>query len=97
MSHRKFGNSNVYLVLVPGLQEQVGKLALQLAVAHSEIHTNIVRTTNPGHMLQNIREIEEPLDEDLPVGVRSILIPVHNVTWTWERPANNEENENNAS
>ena len=66
----------------------IGKLALQFSVANPDIHTNIVGTANPQRILQNIREIEEPLDEDLLAGVREILKPIHNVTWPSGRPEN---------
>ena len=68
---------------------QLGKLALQFSVANPEIPTNIVGTANPKRILQNIREIEEPLDEELLAGVLEILRPVHNVTWPSGRPENN--------
>ena len=67
----------------------IGKLALQFAVAHPGIPTNIVGTANPSRILQNIREIEEPLDVELLAGVLKILLPVHNVTWASGRPENN--------
>ena len=59
----------------------LGRLALQFAVANAAIPTHIVGTASPGRMLQNIREIEAPLDEELLSGVRKILAPVHNLTW----------------
>ena len=59
----------------------LGKLALQFAVANEEIPTHIVGTANPRRILQNIREIEEPLDEEMLAGVLKILQPVHNLTW----------------
>jgi len=67
----------------------IGKLALQFSVANPDIHTNIVGTANPQRILQNIREIEEPLDEDLLAEVQQILKPIHNVTWLSGRPENN--------
>ena len=59
----------------------LGKLALQFSVANEEIPTHIVGTANPKRILQNIRDIEEPLDEELLAGVLKILQPVHNLTW----------------
>ena len=41
----------------------LGKLALQFAVSNPDIPTHIVGTANPNRILQNIREVEEPLDE----------------------------------
>ncbi|MDQ3813882.1 MAG: aldo/keto reductase [Armatimonadota bacterium] len=67
----------------------MGKLALQFSVANPDIHTNIVGTASPQRILQNIREIEEPLDEELLAGVLEILEPIHNVTWPSGRPENN--------
>jgi L-galactose dehydrogenase len=67
----------------------IGKLALQFAVAHPDIHTNIVGSADPVRMLKNIRDIEEPLDEELLAQVLEILKPIHNVTWPSGRPENN--------
>ena len=53
------------------------------------IPTHIVGTANPRRILQNIREIEEPIDESLLAAVQAILAPVHNVTWPSGRPENN--------
>ena len=70
----------------------IGKLALQFSVANPDIHTNIVGTANPDRILQNIREIEEPLNEELLAGVLKILAPIHNITWASGRPENYENN-----
>lgn len=59
----------------------LGKLALQYVVANEEIPTHIVGTANPQRMLRNIRDIEEPLDEELLAGVLQLLQPVHNLSW----------------
>lgn len=67
----------------------IGKLALQFSVANPAIHTNIVGTANPQRILQNIRDIEEPLDDELLAAVQKILQPIHNVTWPSGRPENN--------
>lgn len=67
----------------------IGKLALQYSVANPSIHTNIVGTASSKRILQNIREIEEPLDEELLGGVLEILRPVHNLTWASGHAANN--------
>jgi L-galactose dehydrogenase len=68
---------------------EIGKLALQFSVANPDIPTNIVGTANPQRILQNIREIEEPLDPQLLADVLKILEPVHNVTWPSGREENN--------
>jgi L-galactose dehydrogenase len=67
----------------------IGKLALQFSVANADIPTNIVGSANPERMLKNIRDIEEPLDEELLAQVLGILKPIHNVTWPSGRPENN--------
>ena len=64
----------------------IGKLALQFSIANPDIHTNIVGTANPDRILLNIRESEEPLDEELLQGVMKILEPIHNRTWPSGRP-----------
>lgn len=67
----------------------LAKLALQFSVANPDIPTSIVGTANPARILQNIREIEEPLDGELLAGVLEILKPIHNLTWQSGRPENN--------
>ena len=67
----------------------IGKLALQFSVANPDIPTNIVGTASPKRILQNIHEIEEPLDEALLAEVLEILKPVHNVTWPSGKLENN--------
>ena len=66
----------------------LGKLALQFSVANPEIPTHIVGTASPARILQNIREIEEPVDADLLAGVLKILEPVHKLTWASGLPEN---------
>ena len=48
-----------------------------------------VGTANPARILENIRQIEESLDETLLREVQDILKPVHNMTWPSGRPENN--------
>lgn len=67
----------------------IGRLALQFSVANPDIPTNIVGTASPTRIAENIREIEEPIDEELLAGVLEILRPVHDVTWPSGRPENN--------
>ncbi len=66
-----------------------GKLALQFSVANSAIPTTIVGTASSKRIVQNIREIEEPIDEELLAAVQKILEPVHNLSWPSGRPENN--------
>lgn len=67
----------------------LGKLALQFSVANPDLHANIVGTASPERILSNIKEIEEPLDEELLAGVLEILKSIHNLTWQSGRPENN--------
>lgn len=67
----------------------LAKLALQFSVAHPDIHTTIVGSANPDRILENIRQIEEPLDTELLAKVLEILKPIHNKTWASGRPENN--------
>lgn len=67
----------------------LAKLALQFSVAHPDIHTTIVGSANPDRILENIRQIEEPLDTALLAKVQEILKPIHNKTWASGRPENN--------
>jgi L-galactose dehydrogenase len=67
----------------------IGKLALQFAMANPEIHTHIVGTASPARVLQNIADAEAPLDQSLLGDVLAILKPVHNLTWASGRPENN--------
>ncbi len=67
----------------------IGKLALQFAMANPEIHTHIVGTASPARVLQNIADAEAPLDQSLLGDVLAILKSVHNLTWASGRPENN--------
>jgi L-galactose dehydrogenase len=72
-----------------GRGSDLGRLALQFAVARPEIATNVVGTANPKRILQNIRDVEEPIDPELLLLVQRILSPIHDVTWPSGRPENN--------
>ena len=67
----------------------LAKVALQFSVAHPDIHTTIVGTASPDRILENIRQIEDPLDANLLAKVQEILRPIHNVTWPSGHPENN--------
>lgn len=66
----------------------LSKLALQFAVAREDIPTHIVGTASSARVRQNLKDIEEPLDEELVAGVLEILHPIRNATW----PSGLEEN-----
>jgi len=67
----------------------LAKLALQFSVANPDIHTTIVGTASPDRILENIRQIEEPLDTALLAKVQEILKPIHKITWPSGRSENN--------
>jgi L-galactose dehydrogenase len=67
----------------------ISKLALQFAVSNANIPVTIMGMASSQQVQQNLRIIEEPLDEELLAGVLEILAPVHNLTWMSGRPENN--------
>jgi L-galactose dehydrogenase len=67
----------------------IGKLALQFSVVHPDIPTHIVGTASPKRILENIQDIEAPLDEALLADVQELLRPVRNFTWPSGRAENN--------
>jgi L-galactose dehydrogenase len=67
----------------------LAKLALQFSLANPAIHTNVVGTASPARVLDNLKQIADPLDETLLREVQTILRPVHNLTWPSGRPENN--------
>lgn len=66
----------------------LGRLALQFAMANPDIHAHVVGTACPDRVLDNIRAAGEPVDQELLAGVLKILESVHNVTWPSGRPEN---------
>jgi aryl-alcohol dehydrogenase-like predicted oxidoreductase len=66
----------------------IAKLALQFSLAEPRIHTTLVGTASPDNIRNNIKWIEEPLDEELLAEVQDILQPVRNYTWIVGRPEN---------
>lgn len=69
--------------------EDIAKLALQFSVSHEQIPTTLTGTANPANIRNNVRWIEEPLDEQLLQEVQDILQPIMNKTW----PSGREENQ----
>lgn len=67
----------------------LARLALQFATRHPGIHTTLVGTARPEHLLNNLRWLQEPLDAELLREVEAILAPIHNVTWPSGRAENN--------
>ena len=61
--------------------KNIEQLALQYAVSHPLITTTLFSTTRPEAVLNNIRWIDEPLDEELLREVQAILEPRFRDTW----------------
>ena len=61
--------------------KSIEQLALKYAVGNSRIATTLFSTTRPEAVLQNIRWINEPLDEELLNEVQKILEPRFRDTW----------------
>jgi L-galactose dehydrogenase len=62
-------------------KSNVQRLALQFAVANRDIATTIVGTTNSKNIKQDVRWLEERLDQKLLTDVQDILAPIQNQTW----------------
>jgi aryl-alcohol dehydrogenase-like predicted oxidoreductase len=61
--------------------ESIEKLAIQYAVSNPQIATTLFSTTRSSSVLQNLRWMEEPLNEELLADVRKILEPRFRDTW----------------
>ncbi|MCJ8007540.1 aldo/keto reductase [Lederbergia wuyishanensis] len=59
----------------------IEKLAVQFSVNNKSIPTTLISTANPKNVKNNIRWVEEPMDEGLLTEVQKILEPIHNETW----------------
>jgi len=66
----------------------LSRLALQFAVSNEAIPTTIVGTASPARILQNIRDIDAPIDQELLDAVLALLQPQHNTTWPQGRREN---------
>jgi L-galactose dehydrogenase len=67
----------------------IEKLAIQFALANSDIATTLVGSASPENMLRNIAWAEEAIDQALMDEVQEILQPIQDVTWPSGRPENN--------
>jgi len=61
--------------------ESIEKLAIQYAVSNQQIATTLFSTTRSASVMQNLRWMEEPLNEELLADVRRILEPRFRDTW----------------
>jgi len=59
----------------------IARLALQFAVANKDIATTVVGTASPRKIKENVRWLEERLDQNLLAEVQEILAPIRNMTW----------------
>ncbi|UOQ46974.1 aldo/keto reductase [Gracilibacillus caseinilyticus] len=62
--------------------EDLAKLAIQFAVQNERIPTTLVSTASEENITNNIKWIEEPINQDLLGSVLDILEPIHNKTWS---------------
>jgi len=67
----------------------IAKLAVQFSVAEPRIPTTLVGTSNPTNIRNNVKWVEEPIDEELLAEVLAILKPISDVTWRSGRLENN--------
>ena len=67
----------------------IARLALQFAVANKDIATTLVGTSSPKNIKENVRWLEERLDQKLLAEVLEILAPIRNTIWPNGRPEKN--------
>ena len=67
----------------------IAQLALQFALANTQIGTVLVGTASPEHLRRNVPCLDSPLDKASVAEVRSILMPILNQTWPSGRMENN--------
>ena len=65
------------------------RLALQFATSHRDIATTLVGTSSARKIKQNVKWIEDALDQSLLAEVQDILSPIRNVSWPSGRKENN--------
>lgn len=61
--------------------ENIEKLAIQYAISNPRIATTLFSTTRSASVIQNLKWMEEPLNEELLADVRRILEPRFRDTW----------------
>ncbi len=67
----------------------ITQLAIQYSLANPRIASTFVGSAISSQVVENIRWLDEPLNEELLAAVQKILAPVHNLTWASGRPENN--------
>ncbi|MEK3888171.1 aldo/keto reductase [Bacillus sp. FSL K6-3431] len=61
--------------------ENLSKLAIQYAVSNERIPTTLVSSASIENIQNNIKWVNEPMNEELLKEVLDILAPIHNKTW----------------
>ncbi len=69
----------------------IEKLAVQFSVRNPNIATTLVGTSKAENIENNVRWLEEALDEELLAAVQEILAPIQNQTWASGRAQNNDD------
>jgi L-galactose dehydrogenase len=64
-----------------GKGADIAHLAVQFTLANPDIATTLVGTSKPEKITNNVKWLDEPIDEELLAEVQEILAPVHNETW----------------
>ena len=59
----------------------IAKLAVQFTLANPDIATTLVGTSKPEKITNNVKWLEEPIDQELLIEVEAILAPIRNETW----------------
>jgi L-galactose dehydrogenase len=68
---------------------ELARLALQFSLSNPDVATTLTGIASPEQITQNVRWVEQPLDQELLAEVQRILAPVRNMTWPSGRPENN--------
>ena len=68
----------------------IAKLAMQFALARTDVASTLVGSADPANMERNIAWAQEPLDPELLADVEAVLAPVRDVSWPTGRPENND-------
>lgn len=67
----------------------IAKLAMQFALARTDVASTLVGSADPANMERNIAWAHEPLDTELLADVEALRAPVRDVSWPTGRPENN--------
>lgn len=62
-------------------RRDLAKLALQFAISNRDIATTLVGTSNPKKLKNDVRWIDDPIEEELLAEVKAVLKPILNRPW----------------